>query len=40
MSTPDVLEWWVWSQQHIRPRQFHVEEVLLEVRDMVVAGRE
>ena len=25
----DVLEWWVPSQQHPRPRQFHVDEVLL-----------
>jgi hypothetical protein len=36
----DVLEWWVESQQHTRPRQFHVEEVLLEGRDKVVAERE
>jgi hypothetical protein len=25
----DVLEWRVASQQHARPRQFHVDEVLL-----------
>jgi hypothetical protein len=25
----DVLEWWVASQQHTRPRQFHMEAVLL-----------
>jgi hypothetical protein len=35
-----VLEWWVESQQHTRPKQFHVEEVLLEGRDEVVAERE
>jgi hypothetical protein len=28
------------SQQHIRPRQFHMEEVLWEGRDKVVAERE
>jgi hypothetical protein len=35
-----VLEWWITSQQHTRPKQFHVEEVLLEGRDEVVAERE
>jgi hypothetical protein len=36
----DVLEWRVVSQQHARPRQFHIEEVLLGGRDKVVAERE
>ena len=35
-----MLEWQVMSQQHTRPTQFHVEEVLLEGRDKVVAERE
>ena len=35
-----MLEWWVTSQQHTRPKQFHMEEVLLEGRDKVVAERE
>jgi hypothetical protein len=34
-----MLEWRVTSQQHTRSRQFHVEEVLLEGRDKVVAER-
>jgi hypothetical protein len=38
--TVDVLEWWVAYQQHTRPKQFHVKEVLLEGRDKVVAERE
>jgi hypothetical protein len=40
MAQSDVLEWWVTSQQHTRPRHLHVEEVLLEGRDKVVAERE
>ena len=36
----DVLKWRVTSQQHPRPKQFHVGEVLLEGRDKVVAERE
>ena len=36
----DVLKWRVTSQQHTRPKQFHVGEVLLEGRDKVVAERE
>ena len=40
MAQSDVLQWWVTSQQHTRPRQFHVEEVLLGGRDKVVAERE
>ena len=36
----DVLEWQVMSQQHTRPRQFHMEEGLWEGRDKVVAERE
>jgi hypothetical protein len=36
----DVLEWQVSSQQHTRPRQFHVEEVLLGEKDKVAAERE
>ena len=36
----DVLEWWVASQLHTRPRQFHMEEVLLRGRDKVAAERE
>ena len=35
-----MLEWRVASQQHTRPKQFHMEEVLLEGRDEVVAERE
>jgi hypothetical protein len=35
----DVLEWWVVSQQHTRPRRFHVEEVLLGGRYKVVTER-
>ena len=37
--TVDVLEWWVAYQQHTRPKQFQVEEVLLEGRDKVLAER-
>ena len=40
MVSSDVLEWLVKSQQHTRPRQIHVEKVLLEGRDKVVAERE
>ena len=40
MAQSDVLEWWVTSQQHTRPRQFHVEEVLLGGKDKVAAERE
>jgi hypothetical protein len=36
----DVLEWRVASQQHTRPKQCHVEKVLLDRRDKVVAERE
>ena len=36
----DVLEWRMVSQQHTRPRQFHVEEVLLGKREKVAAERE
>jgi hypothetical protein len=35
-----MLEWRVTAQQHTRPGQFHVEEVLLGGRDKVVAERE
>jgi hypothetical protein len=40
MRRIDVIEWQIMSQQHIRPRQFYMEEVLLEGRDKVVAERE
>ena len=36
----DVLGLRVTSQQHTRPKQFYLEEVLLEERDKVVAERE
>jgi hypothetical protein len=29
----DVLKWRIASQQHTRPRQFHIEEVLLGGKD-------
>ena len=40
MAKYDVLECQVSFLQHTRPRQFHMEEVLLEGRDKVVAERE
>jgi hypothetical protein len=39
LAQKDVLEWLVTTQQNTRPTQFHVEEVLLEGRDKVVAER-
>ena len=35
-----MLELGVVTQQHTRPQQFHVDEVLLEGRDKSVAERE
>ena len=37
---PDMLEWWMKPQQHARPKQFQLEEVLLEGRDEELAERE
>lgn len=35
-----MLEWWVVPKQHAKPKQFHMEEVLLKGKDKEVAERE